>query len=230
MNRTTFSVLAIGFAAVATSSVLGQVTYRLLNHPDGSARPPRYGLRLDELYTSTSGNDIFTFDFDHASSFVTLTVSTNSLVISGTSFGGRDIGNAYADDIDRGLYTFNFTYNTGVALRLPDDDTYVNANNFTNFGSITTPRGDTFQLADVRQNNANGTFRLGNEDNDLGHRGFPGISGWGWLAFRLDTNQPFVRRAGDADDFLFTVSNVIPTPGAAALLGLGGLMIGRRRR
>jgi len=28
------------------------------------------------------------------------------------------------------------------------------------------------------------SLRLGDEDDDLGHRDFPGISGWGWLEFR----------------------------------------------
>jgi hypothetical protein len=62
---------------------------------------------------------------------------------------------------------------------------------------------------------------------DLGHRGFNGISGWGWLSYVADdgTVLPHVYAA----DWLFT-AELIPAPGAIALMGMGGLLAARRRR
>ena len=230
MKSRIVSVMALaGLLGVASFAQAGLApgVYRLANHPDGGAQPPRYGLRLDELYNATSSNDIFTFDFDDAQSSVFLTVTATSLTITGQAFGGRDTGNGYANDQFRGVYSFNFVYNVGVSTVPGDDDIFVDAPNLSNFGSILTPLGDTFALADHR-NGSDGTFRLGNENNDLGHRGFDGISGFGWLAIQRVAGGQFIRDAGNADDFLFTV--VIPTPGSAALLGLGALAATRRRR
>lgn len=59
--------------------------------------------------------------------------------------------------------------------------------------------------------------------------GLPGGSASGSLAFRY-----FVPGGGPAGDnsnaILLDTVNVVPTPGAVALLGLGGLIAGRRRR
>jgi hypothetical protein len=36
---------------------------------------PGYGFRLDELYEATNEHDVFTFDFDHAASNMTMASS-----------------------------------------------------------------------------------------------------------------------------------------------------------
>ena len=86
----------------------------------------------------------------------------------------------------------------------------------------------TKYLADI--SNGDYTFRLGDEDNDLGHRGFAGISGWGWLGISDSQNGPYVRNSAGSDDFLFTVIVPAPLSGAMAFGGLAGVGVIRRRR
>jgi hypothetical protein len=211
-----FVVVLAGAACAANGAIMGAGTYRLQNHPDGSASPPQYGLRLDELYNATSGHDQFTFDFEAPGSNMQMTLTASTIRIFGVVFGGRDIGSGYAADAYRGFYTVDFLYNTGVGLVPGDDDIRVVAPMGSNSGSIISPLGDTFTLTDKPVDGY--TFRLGDENNDLGHRGFNGTSGWGWLLINgVHT---------DANDWLFTV----PTPGVAGLMGAGLLVTARRRR
>ena len=225
------SVLGAVFATTLASvsgSALGAFlpigTYTLSNHPDGSANPPAYGLRLDELYNLTGGHDIFTFDFNHALSSVTLNYTGATIQITGQAWGGRDLGASYAVEPTTGLYTFNFLYSIGVAPVPGDDDVYVNPiADMVNFGSITTPLSDVIGLVD--KSNGSFTFRLGDENNDLGHRGFAGISGWGWL----NHGPPGSAHINDSD-WLFTATYLIPAPSASGLVALGALAAGRRRR
>lgn len=217
------TIALVGVAVAAGAAQAGTLPvglYELHNHPDGNATPPPYGLRLDELYNATSGHDIFTFDFDAALSSVTLNYTGSTIVIEGDAFGGRDIGGGYALEATTGMYSFRFVYDVGVGIAGGDDDVIVVAN-MANTGWISTPTGDTIDLLD--KSNGSYSFRLGDEDNDAGHRGFSGISGWGWLNHG---GLPHV----DASDFLFTVGDLVPAPGSVALVGLAGLMSGRRRR
>lgn len=213
--------LAIGAAAHAAVIVPG--TYKLHNHPDGAARPPLYGMRLDELYNATTSHDIFTFDFDHAMSDMKMTLTASTIHIYGKAFGGRDNGGSFASDVYKGVYEIDFTYAIGVGPKPSDDDWWVKYSpDMQNGGTIKTTLGDTILLRDK----SNGTyqFRLGDEDNDAGHRGFAGISGWGWM-----NHGPVGSPHVDSSDWLFTAS-LIPTPGALALMGLGGLVAARRKR
>ncbi len=64
----------------------------------------------------------------------------------------------------------------------------------------------------------------GGKPGDKGHNGFrlDGIVAWALAG-----------GGGGSDDFEispFDVANIVPAPGAMALLGLGGLTMGRRRR
>lgn len=216
-----FAGLAI--AAAAHGAVIVNGTYQLHNHPDGAARPPLYGMRLDELYNATAGHDVFTFNFDHAMSNMRMDVTNTTIRIYGVTWGGRDTGGSYAADAYAGLYTIDFTYAIGVANKPSDDDRWVKYSpDMQNAGSILTPLGHTIALRDK----SNGTyqFRLGDEDNDLGHRGFAGISGWGWLNHG-PAGSPHI----DSSDWLFTAT-LIPSQGALALMGLGGLVASRRKR
>jgi hypothetical protein len=208
-------------AANATSLAPG--VYRLANHPDGNTVPPPYGARFDELYNATSGHDVFTMDFEHPSSLVTMTYTGSTISITGSAWGGRDIGGTYANDIYLGLYTLNFTYSLGLAPVPGDDDVWVDTTNHVNTGTITSPFADVRNLVDER-GSFGYSFRLGDENDDQGHRGFNGISGWGWMSYKTDSGIEHVA----ATDWIFTV--IIPSPASAAMLGLGGMMALRRRR
>ena len=212
-------LVAAALCASASGAVIATGMYQLHNHPDGNALPPAYGLRLDELYNATSGHDIYTFDFSAMASNVQMAVTPTTIHIYGQSYGGRDIGGGYAADIDAGVYSFSFVYNIGVQPVAGDDDIYVLAD-MQNTGWISTPRGDTIALVD--KSDGNYSFRLGDEDNDAGHRGFNGISGWGWLNHG---GRPHVA----ASDWLFT-AELVPAPSAMGLLALAGVAAGRRRR
>lgn len=217
--------MILGVAAAATSVHAGTLPagkYQIHNHPDGSADPPPYGLRLDELYDITGGKDDFTFDFDDASSYVTLNYTGSKIVIHGHAYGGRDIGAVYAVEPTTGIYSFHFVYDVGVGLAPGDDDIMVVAN-MMNFGTITTPIGDTIDLTD--KTDVSYSFRLGDENNDLGHRGFSGISGWGWLIHGPPGSSHVV-----ASDWLFTVGDLVPTPGSLAIFGIAAGALARRRR
>ncbi len=229
MTRRTIGKFVFAFGAIglfaasgASAAIITEGTYRLHNHPDGSARPPLYGMRLDELFNATGDHDIFTFDFDDAVSDMKMTYDGSSIHIFGQAWGGRDIGGAYAAEATTGVYTIDFTFLLGVAPVPGDDDVWVNGPDMSNSGSIQPPVGPLVNLVDKRIGDY--SFRLGDEDNDAGHRGHPGISGWGWMVHHPESQGHI-----GASDFLFT-AELIPAPGAAGLIGLIGLAAGRRRR
>jgi hypothetical protein len=224
---------------VAGAAVIAPGTYRLNNHPDGGARPPLYGLRLDELFNVTGGHDVFTFDFDDSRSDMRLDYDGTSIHIYGDVFGGWDTGTTY-DSTYSGLWAVAFTYEphadqAGPAQIAGDDDLFVDEATTGNLGYNT---GTIQQIEDGSGNVSVGsliglqdyagdfgyTFRLGDEDDDAGHRGFDGISGWGWM------NHGGRGHVG-ASDWLFTV-NQVPLPGGFVLaaLGMGIAGVIRRRR
>ena len=203
-------------AAATAGTVIDPGVYQLRNHPDGAASSPGYGLRLDEVFDATEGHDIFTFDFDHADADMTLTYDGSSINIAGTAFGGLDIGSTY-DPLHSGLVTIDFTYDV-VGTATGDDDLLVIPQQIPSSGTIELWTGSTVDLFDKAS--ADGySFRLGDEDGS-GHRGFDGISGWGWLGY-----EPGGYIA--ATDWLFTVE--VPGPSALALLAVGMAFRGRRR-
>ncbi len=204
--------------------ILQPGSYVLADHFDGSLAPPTYGLRLDELMDVTAGHDEFTFSFDHAESNMRLDVTEVGtdefeIHIYGTAFGGLVANHAY-DAFVTGVADIDFVYM--IANTVPgDDDLIVTTPNFTNTGVITF-LNTTIDLFD-RANAEGFTFRLGNEDDDMGHRGFDGLSGWGWLDHGTAGNHV------DNSDWLFTV---IPTPGSGVLLSMALAIAvhGKRRR
>lgn len=228
--RTVAAVAGLGASLCANAIAIG--TYTLSNHPDASATPPPYGLRLDGLLTG-SGNEVYTFDFDHASSAMTLTYDGSTIVIQGQAFGGQDSGPAYSNAYVSGttaVWDINFVYNVGVSQPGGEggvDDVVVYANG-SNFGTLSSSLGN-FELSDKAS--AGLSFALGDETG-AGHRNFAGISGWGWLMHGSDcqtgtdcSNIPY-------SDWLFTATP-IPVPPAAWLFGsalLGMVGLGRNRQ
>ena len=163
----------IGLASPASAAL-----FRLHSHPDGGARPPLYGLRLDGLSTGNT-NDIFTFDFDYGTSEMFLDYDGSTIHIYGTAYGGLNSGSGYAaPGADVGYFDIDFTYTTNVSgdivngLEADESD--------SNRGRIIGPQGDVYALEDEAGNHGY-SFRF----NDSGHRlgGSPpyDLVGWGWV-------------------------------------------------
>jgi len=231
------SVGACATAMVALSGSASGVTiqtgtYQLHNHPDGSARPPYYGARLDELYNVTGGHDIFTFNFDAPGANMRLDYDGSSIHIYGTAYGGLDIGSAYANDVHLGFYTFDFTYSIGVGLVSGDDDLGVVLPDPPpyqyNYGTVTTPSNVVVSLRDGHYDDGTADFRFGDYDDENGWRGFDGISGWGWLFKKRPDQSSYNPYVADSD-WLFT-AELIPGPGAVGLGAASLAVVGLRRR
>lgn len=223
--------LAGAMTSPANAAMLETGFYALHNHPDGADRPPLYGLRLDGLDGNTSHD--FTFDFDHAGSSMFLNLDETSpgvyvITIQGTTWGGQDTGTDYANNSYLGFYDVYFQYSMNGQDAPGDDDVLVNPADPANAGTIVDPSGVTHYLSD-KQGADGYSFRFGDEDNDAGHRGYNGISGWGWLMHGLtpddEQNIPY-------SDWLFTaVKTDVPSPGSLGLSACAlGLLLGRRRR
>ncbi len=172
----------------------GTGRYRLMNHPDGNRADPLYGLRIDELFDVTSGNDVFTFSFDREDGAeMFLDFDGDTIRIHGTAVGGLDIGDSY-DPAYTSTVLIDFTY-TNIELAADDDDLKVNEPSENTGTIIWLATSDVFDLSD-KADNTGCTFRFGNEDDDAGHRGLDGLSGWGWLDVAGQAR-------GHAQDWLF---------------------------
>lgn len=212
-------LIFISFLIPLSIFAVDEGLYELHNHPDGNQAPPLYGMRLDHLFDVPSSTaDVFTFDFDHADSAMFLDYSGTSINIFGTVFGGLDTGTMF-DPAYSGLWGVDFTYNN-VSMFAGDDDVGFMGASGSNFGFIVPLFSsadmvitalDFVDLTDA--SNGDFTFRFGDENDDLGHRGFDGLSGWGWLDF-LETNGN-----GGTQDWLFTAERIeVPEPSTYLLL------------
>ena len=219
----TIAVVTLGAFASSGVQAITIGTYTLNNHPDGGIAPPLYGLRLDGLLGDPSKE--YTFDFDHADSNMTLTWDGSSIVIQGQAYGGEDTGNGYGVTAIWDIY---FEYSVGVSQPGGEgglDDIYVNADN-ANFGTISSVLG-SYQLED-EAGGSGLSFQLG-DGNGAGHRGYAGISGWGWMNHGVDCITADCSHIY-ASDWLFTATPV-PVPAAAWLFGSGLLaFVGFARR
>lgn len=204
-------------------------TYDLRNH-----RGQRWGLRLDELFDTTAQHDVFTFNFNAQGAGMFLTLERRQIHIFGTALGGRLENGVIAQDEFRGLYAIDFVYDVGVR-RLRNDGfglrDYAVFANEENFGTITGPG----TVGPVALRDTNGgmfpySFRFGDDDTRRGHRGFRGISGWGWLE-TADALGNFNHT--DFQDWLFQArpSSAVPEPGTLLLFStaIAGV-VGRRMR
>jgi len=226
---------SVALGAAAANAAITE--YKLFNHPDGTQRPPTYGLRLDELFNVTNNHDVFTFDFNHSSSDMRLhyndndtpgDLSDDEVHIFGIVFGGLDAGSSY-DPNYSGLWIVDFTYRQNIVGR----DPMVEVNeSLSNNGYIQSTFGmgnnDPIGLWDEAGNHGY-SFKFNNVDNHrLGGHGISGpqwFVGWGWLNHH-DPNAHVY-----ASDWLF-VGQVVPEPASllAVVAGLGALAARRRKK
>ncbi|MEM9245396.1 MAG: PEP-CTERM sorting domain-containing protein [Cyanobacteria bacterium P01_F01_bin.153] len=227
------SAAAVGLVApTAEAATIETHYYELGSHPDGTEAPPAYGLRIDGINGLFDGvgpasDDVVTFDFDHPNSAMNLTYVVDSdptqsvINISGTAFGGVDIGDTYGDTFSA---VIDFTYRQIDT----DQENFAEVNGREYFGEGTlTVGGQTIYL---RAKDAGGNFfNLGTD-----HRGEAGLSGWGWLQYSLSPEAPEEEWYGSNDgrvaDWLFTAEKVPEPTMTLGLLAVGGLMISRRKR
>ena len=98
------------------------------------------------------------------------------------------------------MWKIDFTYNNADNVS-NDDDLSINSQFAgTNTGTIKKLYGDQaeFDLTDEAGSNSF-SFQLGDKTDNQGHRGFDGISGWGWL--NHSNAEEYVYHS----DWLFTV-------------------------
>ncbi|MEM8883319.1 MAG: PEP-CTERM sorting domain-containing protein [Planctomycetota bacterium] len=224
------------------------LTFQLGNHPDGGARPPLYGFRLDGLFND-GGSSIYTFDFEAPGADMKLTVTpdgggSGTVRIFGTAFGGLNAGNGYAADMNKvGLWEIDFTYVENVMIDgdldvvvAPDSQMGAPGFNEGTIKKLTGPNiGETFYYVD-EDGNKGFAFKFNNDDNHrLGGSGLSGPEtwvGWGWvnhddMAIGPNNIPGHVK----ASDWLFT-GQPVPEPGTIALFGAAaaGFLVMRRRR
>ncbi len=210
------AVLAATLAPSASAISIG--SYTLHNHPDGAAAAPFYGLRLDDLL----GDGIHTFDFDATDQGAAMFMDYDGVTvhIHGTAWGGLDSGDSYESPA---LWTIDMTYNTVVEVA---NGGVNDLNADDGVGTFTLTNGDlTFNLVSFAGTHPHAMF-IGDEDGS-GHRGFAGISGWGWLNYFQEGGDPSVHVY--SSDFLFTAQPV-PLPASMWFLasGLLGFLFVRR--
>ncbi len=228
------TLLARGFACAAAALVATTAhaaTYRLADHPDGAANPPPYGLRLDGLFAAAGHNGVTTFSFDAFGDTIMKVVDTGAglkITINGTVYGGRDTGSGYG--YGEGSYAFSFTFMENVINEVNGHS--VTAISPMNSGTLTAlgnnngvGLGTTYNL--YENSNGTHTFQFLTDGHRLAGTDLEGRSdifvGRGWLGVQGNSTS-------GTRDLLF-VGQLIPSPLAGAMAGVGllGLAATRRR-
>lgn len=225
--------IALVLVSVGSASAAQADEFILRSHTGGGARPPLYGLRLDGLYSGNT-NDIFTFDFDHATADMRLTVTGSTIVISGTAYGGLNEGSGYASGADAskvGVWQIYFEYDTNVSA--VSNGWHVTGEAASNAGTIqriADASGTALTTADTvfAMTDEQGSHSYSFQFIDAVHRSDGPWSGWGWVNHDT-TGDGVIDNHIYASDWLFSATPV-PEPGTLALLGLGVLCVGLARR
>lgn len=243
------AVAGLAFASTASADPVVLQQFSLADHPDGSARPPVYGLRLDNIFTAgtTSAGDtgvaggvggITTFSFNHPGAGVILRVLdttgngvADAINISGTVFGGVDVGSSYG--FGAGLYALDFTFTNDVTKVEGPQGGWTASKDYLGNGSLVAlagnadvAEGTNFNLYQQTKDGA-ADFEFLRDGHRLGsHPSFMDMFvGRGWLTYHSGGNK-----VNGTQDFLF-VGTIIPLPGSAGLAFAGlGLVALRRRR
>ncbi len=226
-------LLTLGAAFFAFAAGADAAAFRLADHPSSGATPPPYGLRLDGLFAGQAGANggITTFSFNTYGNTILRVIQNGSdldITINGRLYGGEDVGATVG--FGAGDYQFSMTYTANVIATA--EGWNVLASTGTNFGTLTaltgTLAGTSWSLFDVASGADTFTFEADdwrlNPANPQ-HVPFLGLLiGRGWLDFQGSSATTGFR------DVLF-VADVVPTPLAGALAGVGlmGVVAGRRR-
>jgi len=241
--RTGFIIAGIAGVAISGSAAADMellFSGKAIDHPDGGANPPGYGLRLDGLFTfeadegsfdeSAASGGVTTFSFSHAEAHVITEVfdtdddgNGDTVRVHGVVVGGEDNGSEYG--FGKGKYEIDFVWNRFIEEIDGDDGGWkVSPSSIANKGFIKALEGvegveagtswDLFEQEDKNKN----TFKLLRDGHRLGD--FPELGsldpyvGRGWVTLNDDGTKD-----GLTQDFLFVV---VPVP-AALPLGLAGL-------
>ena len=233
------AVMACFLAIVTTAQAAIEIkTFTVIDHPDGAALPPPYGLRLDNLFdvTPESGSvtpgpgtsGVTTFSFVNVQATVTTNTTTGdiSVNIAGDVHGGRDTGGGYG--FGEGDYAIDFTYSANVS---PDGNGWkVSPMSSSNQGTIeflsgssAIAAGTTWRLYE-QENNAGNTFVFKDDYHRLSGTGLPldTFVGRGWLDYTIggtSVTQDWLFIAPDQPSLI-----IVPVP-AAAPMGLAGLVM-----
>ncbi|NEO70162.1 Ig-like domain-containing protein [Moorena sp. SIO3H5] len=172
----------------AEPDILEDGIYQLSNHTDSASfgNGHEHGLILTGLFVDNEWRtgDISVFDFEHPDANMRMSVDGDEIRIFGTAFGHLDVDDnfSYNDNDPGGLWKIDFTYNNADNVSNDDDLEIDSQFAGTNTGTIKKLYGDQaeFDLTDEAGKNSF-SFQLGNKTDNKGHRGFDGISGWGWL-------------------------------------------------
>ena len=172
----------------AEPDILEDGIYQLSNHTDSASfgNGHEHGLILTGLFVDNEWRtgDISVFDFEHPDANMRMSINGDEIRIFGTAFGHLDVDDnfSYNDNDPGGLWKIDFTYNNADNVSNDDDLEIDSQFAGTNTGTIKKLYGDQaeFDLTDEAGKNSF-SFQLGNKTDNQGHRGFDGISGWGWL-------------------------------------------------
>ncbi len=221
----TVTLLSVaGMALTAQAAIIG---FDAFDHPDGSVNPQGYGLRLDQFAGETPAT--FSFEDGMGNSRVTVIINTDigggvaALTMQGVVWGNSAAGGTVFGDYFLAV-AYTGTYNSVTGL-------FTATAAGANIGTLTATNVTGGPLANGQSLNLFAQARGDGTTFEFG-RGFPGArlpgndprsEGQGWLESA---------QSNGTEDFLFTAvfNPDVPTPGAAGLLALGGLVATRRRR
>lgn len=198
--------LFIIFLLIASVFAVDQCLYLIKDHPDGSARPPLYCLRLDHFFSDLSGqNRITTFSCDQGEDVIMI-IDDHKIVIKGQVFGGENNGNEYLDGF-HGLCNLEFTYNNIKRKYFPNGKLkgwIVNGANYSR-GTLDCPFLDK-KFHFYGSSSMSVPFLFLKDNHRLGNNVPPTFVGRGWLTKADDHSH-----TSETQDWLFTGCKLCPT-------------------